>query len=132
MSNSQDYITEFKAYDLANPQVWVKFEELALKAAQSSRRRFGGKAMMEHIRWDVSLCTTGDYKIDTWTAFYIRKFLMKYPQFRGFFKTLPSYADDMRRSDFDKKWVPIRKKVYTLEEIQSWGVKKCHTEQGKM
>lgn len=108
MLDTIGYISRFKIYDRDNPLIWEKFEELAFVSAQSTRNRFSAKAIIEHIRWDTNIVGTGDYKItDTWTAFYLRKFLLKYPRFRNFFSLKTSYADDMLRDDFDGHWRPV-------------------------
>lgn len=79
---------DFDAYDRANPQVWLAFEEAALRLIDAGRDHFGAKAIMEHIRYNTAL-TTGDdfFKVNNnFTSGYARKFVKKYPEHKDFFE----------------------------------------------
>jgi hypothetical protein len=86
---------KFLEFDEANPQVWIAFKRFTFQAINTGRKRFGAKMVVERIRWDTLLTTTDErYKISNdYTAFYARKFVSEFPQYKGLFVTKPSMAD---------------------------------------
>lgn len=97
----------FKVYDTYNPEIWQAFEQFTLDVIQRGRGMFGAKAIMERVRWYTVIERVGKYKIsNSSTAFYARKFLLKYPGVK-IFQIRKSVADELCRDDFDANWIPI-------------------------
>jgi hypothetical protein len=87
----------FYRYDKANPLVGGLFLNAAqaLKREQH-RRRYSIRALLETIRWDLSIgvVKTGRFKISNdFEPCYVRKLLMREPGLCGFFELKPSAAD---------------------------------------
>jgi hypothetical protein len=79
---------DFAAYDEAHPEVWLAFEEAALRLIDKGVHHYGAKAIMEYIRYHTAL-TTGDdfFKVNnSFTAGYARKFIEKHPEHKDFFE----------------------------------------------
>ena len=70
----------------ANPHVWELFERFALEAVKSGRKHFSHWLIMNRIRWETSISTTGDdFKIrNDFIAYYARFFMVKHPNIRDF------------------------------------------------
>ena len=74
-----------------NPQVWDKFKEYTFDAIGSGRRHYSHWAIVNRIRWNKEIETSGeDFKISNdYISFYARLFHAKYPEYDGFFKLKP-------------------------------------------
>jgi|TARA_R100000152_G_C6778875_1_gene209955 hypothetical protein len=74
-----------------NPQVWEKFKEYTFDAIASGRRHYSHWAIVNRIRWNKEIETSGeDFKISNdYISFYARLFHAKYPEHDGFFKLKP-------------------------------------------
>ncbi len=79
----------FDQYDKDNPTIWNKFKEYAFKAIRKGFKNYSSKALFEVIRWN----TAEEYKLDgfkvnnNYTSGYARKFMKKFPEHKGFFRT---------------------------------------------
>lgn len=79
----------FAEYHRKNPLVFQLFERYAREALRRGKGRFGAKAVMERVRWEVYFDKKDDapFKINNnWTARYVRLLEEKFPEFRGFFE----------------------------------------------
>jgi len=72
-----------------NPQVWQYFEKFALEAVRLGRNKVSHWLIINRIRWEVTIVTTGsDFKISNdYIAFYARLWQAKYPQHKDLFNT---------------------------------------------
>ena len=76
------------AYDSDYPEIWLKFEEYALRLINRGTKHYGAKAIFEVIRYHTKINTNEEFKINNnYTAYYARKFHKQYPQYDGFFET---------------------------------------------
>lgn len=76
----------FHEYHRNHPDIWTAFEFFALKAVES-RRKFGAKAIIERIRWDIVIDKKGEFKVcNSYAPYYARAFIIKYPEHREFFR----------------------------------------------
>lgn len=78
----------FLLWHAANPKVWDYFEKFTLEAIQKGHRRISHWLILNRVRWEVFLQTTGDdFKISNdYFAFYARLWITRYPQYRFIFK----------------------------------------------
>ena len=77
---------KFHEYHINNPQVYDKFEKMALTMARRGRT-FGAKAIMEVMRWNTMVSGDDDYKINnSYTAYYSRLFEKNNPEHAGLFR----------------------------------------------
>jgi len=76
------------AWHKANPHVWYLFERFALEAAESGRKNFSHWLIVNRIRWETAINTTGDdFKIrNDFIAYYARLFMVMHPEHHGFFR----------------------------------------------
>ena len=72
----------------ANPHVYSLFERFALEAADSGKKNFSHWLIMNRIRWESAIKTTGDeFKIkNDYIAYYARLFMARHPEHDGFFR----------------------------------------------
>ncbi len=83
---SQEIIDKFKIYHAENPQVWEKFEEMALKSARK-RVHFGSRAILELIRWFTAVEGNDGFKVNNnYAAYYARLFEHRHPEHKGYFR----------------------------------------------
>lgn len=79
---------DFEHYDQKHPEVWLAFEEAAVRLIDRGVTHYGAKAIMEYIRYHTAL-TTGDafWKVNNnFTAGYARKFVERHPEHAEFFE----------------------------------------------
>ena len=72
-----------------NPHVWEYFEKFALEAVRMGRTKVSHWLIINRIRWEVTIVTTGsDFKISNdYIAFYARLWKAKYPEHKDLFNT---------------------------------------------
>lgn len=73
----------------ANPDVWMLFERFSLEAINRGRKRISHWLIINRIRWETAIVTTGDdFKISNdYIAFYARLWKARYPQYADLFHT---------------------------------------------
>jgi len=88
---------EFNAFNAENPAVWEYFERFTLEAITAGHRKISHWLIINRIRWEVAMVTTGqDFKIcNNHIAFYARLFVKVHPQYRFIF--------NLKRMD-DEPW----------------------------
>ncbi len=79
----------FEAFHAANPHVAALLGEMALALRDNGRARYGIKALIETLRFQYNVQTTGDdFKINNdFTAHYARLLMREHPALAGFFET---------------------------------------------
>lgn len=78
---------EFWAWHKANPDVWRYFERFSMEAISHGRKKVSHWLIINRIRWEVNIVTTGDdFKISNdYIAFYARLWRARYPQHKDLF-----------------------------------------------
>jgi hypothetical protein len=78
-----------------NPHVYALFEKFSLQAIGSGRENFSHWLIMNRIRWETAITTTGDeFKIrNDFIAYYARLFMARHPEHDGFFRIKKMKAD---------------------------------------
>jgi hypothetical protein len=71
----------------ANPHVWQLFERFAYEAVNKGRKRISHWLIINRIRWETNIVTTGeDFKISNdHIAFYARLWRAKHPAHKDLF-----------------------------------------------
>lgn len=104
---------DFDRYHEENPWVYAEFKRLTFRLINTGRQNFSASAVVERIRWGVSIGDYGpdDFKINNnYRAFYARLFHMEHPKHDGFFRTRKQKSADedathllpLKRSWFDE------------------------------
>jgi hypothetical protein len=88
---------KFESFNVANPHVYGLFKKFAAQAIRAGVKRMSSKLIIERIRWETMVTTTGagwsatakkPFKLDNrFTAHYSRKFMDDYPGAGEFFET---------------------------------------------
>ena len=88
---------KFEAFHAANPDVYVQFRRFAAEAIKAGVKRMSSKLVIERIRWETTVRTTGSgystitkkpFQIDNrFTCWYARKFMEDYPKAGEIFET---------------------------------------------
>lgn len=85
---------KFLAWHEKNPKVWECFEKLSLEAIANGKRKLSHWLIINVVRWEVNIKTTGVYvpatkgevKIsNNHIAFYARMWNEKYPEYKSLF-----------------------------------------------
>tara|TARA_R110000822_G_C14901278_1_gene449024 strand:+ start:101 stop:412 length:312 start_codon:yes stop_codon:yes gene_type:complete len=84
-----------------NPDVWRYFERFALEAVGSGRKKVSHWLIINRIRWEVTIITTGsEFKISNdHIAFYARLWKAKYPQYKDLFNTKKMIGEPTKVDD---------------------------------
>lgn len=71
----------FELFHTSNPHIFEAFYAAALDLKRQGRKRYGAKAIYEHMRFHQGLSTSGgDFKLDNnFTSRYARLLLTTYP-----------------------------------------------------
>jgi len=79
----------FDQWHADNPMIWKYFEQFSLQALAHGKRRISHWLIINRIRWEVYIVTTGrDFKISNdYIAFYARLWIKTHPQHADLFKT---------------------------------------------
>lgn len=114
METRQDELqAEFDRHHQENPKVYEAFKRLTFQLINAGRENFSASAVVERIRWGVSIGEYGpdEFKINNnYRAFYARLFHMEHPNHDGFFRTRKQKSADedatnlppLKRSWFDE------------------------------
>lgn len=80
-------LERFRAFHKANPQVYAQFKRNAL-LMKARRPRYSARTIMEVIRWNTDLRTSGDvFDINNdFIPIYVRLLIYHRPEFEGFFE----------------------------------------------
>ncbi len=79
----------FRAVHAANPQVYRRLEEKALDLVKQGRTRIGIAELVEDLRYDFTLRTTGEpFKLNnSHRAFYARMLIQRRPELAAVVET---------------------------------------------
>ena len=82
-------IREFFRFHRENPQVYTLFDRFTRQVIARGHNHFGVASIIERIRWETGIVTTGDiFKINNnHRAYYARLWMRMNPEHRGFFRT---------------------------------------------
>lgn len=85
----QERKQEWWEWHLQNPQVWEYFERFSLEAVARGRNHVSHWLIVNRIRWEISIVTTGeDFKINNnYIAFYARLWNALHPEHKHLFST---------------------------------------------
>jgi len=85
---SKETLENFKKYHFENPHVYARFKELAFQMMKSGRKKYSSKLIINIIRWENDLITTGEeFKInDRYQSIYGRLLAFHHPEFETFFE----------------------------------------------
>ncbi len=87
----RNLLEKFRRFHTANPQIFAKFKEYSFLIQKRGRKRYSAWAIINVIRWETDLQTTGDsFKISNDNiALYARLMIHHYPEFKDFFVLKP-------------------------------------------
>lgn len=86
---------EFDRWHANNPAIWEYFQRFSFDALRSGHKRISHWLIINRIRWEVFLITTGsDYKIsNNMIAFYARLWRKTYPEHAMLFNIKRMYGE---------------------------------------
>jgi hypothetical protein len=81
-------MSAFRHYQNKNPMVWEQFKATTFEAIKRGFKTYGSKGIFEIMRWTQKGNIKEDgFKLNNnYTSDYARKFMLEYPQHKGFFK----------------------------------------------
>jgi hypothetical protein len=84
----------FAAFHASNPHVADALERLAGQWLAAGHRKVGMKALVERLRWESGIRTTGAYRINnSHVAFYARLLIERRPEWADCIETRRALAD---------------------------------------
>lgn len=101
-------LEEFKVFHKNNPDIYEEFGRLAHRMKTTGRKKYSSKMIINVLRWERDLRTTGDvFKInDKFQSIYGRLFVYHNPEFKDFFefrvrecRGIPSEEERKRYAD---------------------------------
>lgn len=87
-SVNEETLQAFKKYHFERPNIYSLFDEYAKMMAETGRKRYSAKCIMERIRWDQDMkYREGEFKIsNSFTSLYARLFVYMNPEYKDFFQ----------------------------------------------
>lgn len=86
------------AFHKAHPEVWDRFEALALELIASGVEHYGVATIWEVLRWESDsgqIAGGGAFKLNNnYRAFYARAFARRHPKHAGFFRLRRQRTED--------------------------------------
>ncbi len=85
-----------------NPEVWKRFQEIALELIRRGQKRYGAQTIFAIIRWESWLGDGGvtAFKINNdYAPLYSRRFQRTYPEHGNFFSTRRQTSKDAPASN---------------------------------
>ena len=81
-------LARFKEWHLLNPHIYRQFKELAFMMRARGRQRYSARTIIEKMRWDYDIKTTGDmFEINgDFVPIYVRLLIHNHPEFNDFFE----------------------------------------------
>ena len=81
-------VRRFCNYHRANQHVFEEFHRRAIEMRATGREKYSGWVIINRIRWDYDLRTTGDvFKVNNdFIALFARLLIHEQPSFQGFFE----------------------------------------------
>lgn len=85
---ARNVLDAFDRFHAANPHVFELFKQFARQKRGQGCERFGAKAVMERIRWELDVGTTDEqFKINNnYASCYARLLIQEDPTFAAFFQ----------------------------------------------
>ena len=76
----------FIKYHRKHPEVYRKFENMALGAIRKGRKKLSAKLIINVIRWEYYFNSEEDFKInDAYHSYYARLFVAIHPKYSNYF-----------------------------------------------
>ncbi len=93
---------QFWAFHSENPQVYWAIDKFAQMAVERGYKQFSISMIIERIRWERMMDTTGEpFKIaNAHRAYYARLWMQKNPHMPGFFKTTAVLGDKPKNKGY--------------------------------
>ena len=86
------------AFSKQNPFVSVLFIKFTKEIISRGFQNYSAKAIFERIRWETDEADVdgkSSFKLNNnYTAWYARKFMERYPEYDGFFRTRKQISDE--------------------------------------
>jgi len=81
-------LKDFLRYHRANPHIYERFVDLAMRMKKSGRKYYSSKMIINVIRWETDLVAAGDeFKInDRFQSLYGRLLAIERAEFEDFFR----------------------------------------------
>lgn len=89
MSNYTTLLNNFNQFDTDNPKIWDMLVKFSYQALGAGLEKTSISLLVERIRWEVQVVTKSNdsFKIsNNHRAFYARKLMDTYPEFKGLFR----------------------------------------------
>jgi hypothetical protein len=85
----QERKSEWLDFHRENPMVWQYFQKFAFEAIAKNRKKISHWLIINRIRWEVYIITTGEeFKIsNNFIAWYARLWIETYPEHKTLFNT---------------------------------------------
>lgn len=100
----KNLLKKFWAYHQENPHVYAEFLKNARLMRATGRKRYSAVCIVNKIRWDHDLKTTGkEFRINNdFMALYARLVMDMHPEFEGFFEIRSMKPFDRRESNEER------------------------------
>lgn len=97
-------LNKFKTFHLENPDVYKMFKQYALKIKATGRSKYSAWTIINVIRWEHDVRSTGDvFKINNdYIALYARLLIYHDGTFEEFFELRTMKKSDRRSSDEER------------------------------
>lgn len=89
-------LADFNRFHAGHPEVFERFEALALRVIRSGRRHYSAATLLHVIRFETDVDTrqVDGFKVNNnWSPYYARLFVGRHPELSHFFEFRTARAD---------------------------------------
>lgn len=91
------------AFNKANPEVWGMFSRFTFERIRMGFKNYSANAIFERIRWETDQADDeggSTFKMNNnYRAFYARAWMLKYPEYDGFFRLRKQISEERDATD---------------------------------
>lgn len=105
-------VARFKTWHHQNPHIYEQFKTLANQMRVRGRQRYSARTIIEKMRWDYDIKTTGDvFEINgDFVPIYVRLLIHDHPEFAGFFelrviRSRGVFSDEQLRREEEEEYI---------------------------
>lgn len=102
----------FLNYDKLHPEVWKLFKKFTFDVIERGFKNYSAVFIIQQIRWHTdkpNVDGSSTFKINNnYIPFYARRFMLKYPTFKGFFRI---------REQISRKMEPVNRPELTPKDF---------------
>lgn len=109
----KETLERFKIYHADNPHIYLEFRRLAMLMKETGKKKYSAEAIVNAIRWEYDLKTSGDvFEINNdFRSIYARLLIHNHPEFENFFELRKAPNKGLKSSEQVKREIFLGRQI---------------------